>query len=282
MKKLFLSGISLLVILSAILAGSYYYLISNPNLKGLSGKYPIYDKDKKAYVLSAVKPSHWVRLDRISYYARWAIIVSEDWAFYEHKGIDLRQLKIAIEDSIEEGELTRGASTITQQVIKNAVLSPRREISRKLKEIILAYELEKILSKDKILEHYLNLVELGKGIYGIKNASFYYFNKHPKDLNAREGAFLAMLLPSPKKYSQSFYEKELSSFAKEQVNSILVKLRQAKILTECERRRQANMPFFWETNFQSQSFTTPGEEAGDNKDEGDSQSLMDSYYEANQ
>lgn len=274
MKKLFLSGIGILAILSCILGLLYWRLVSNPNLIGLTGKYPIYDKKQETYILSSVKPSHWVRLDRISYYARWAIIVSEDWAFYEHQGIDIRQLRIAIEDSIKEGELTRGASTITQQVIKNVVLSPKREISRKLKEIILAYELEKILSKDKILEHYLNLVELGKGIYGIKNASFYYFNKHPKDLNAREGAFLAMLLPSPVKYSQSFYDKKLSAFAKEQINSILIKLRQAHVYDEKERKIQAQKRFFWESDFYQEESNT--EESNEDK------SLMDSYLEANQ
>ena len=273
MKKLILSGISTLLILLGIIGYLYWDLINHPNLKALSSKYPVYDESKEAYVLSSVRPAHWVRLDRIAYYARWAIVVSEDWAFYDHDGIDLRQLKKAIEEAIQEGELTRGASTITQQVIKNAVLSPKRKITRKIKEIILAHELEQMLSKDKILEHYLNLVELGKGIYGIKNASFYYFNKHPKDLNAREGAFLAMLLPSPKKYSQSFYNKKLSKFAKEQIDSILVKLRQADIYNEAERKRQAQMRFFWETNFIKED--TEVEHTEEEK------SMMDSYFEAN-
>lgn len=275
MKKLFLSGISILAIISTILGYLLYSLLNHPKLVALSGYYPIYDKDKAKYVLSPVRPSSWVKLDKISYVARWAIIVSEDWAFYEHKGIDFRQLKIAIEESIEEGELTRGASTITQQVIKNLVLSPKREISRKLKEVILAYQLEKNLSKDQILEIYLNFVELGSGIYGIKNASFYYFNKHPKDLTAKEGAFLAMLLPSPKKYSQSFYDKELTSFAKEQIQSILIKLRQAKVINETERKEALTQRFFWEAldSYQEQA---PVEITNEEK------SIMDSYLEANQ
>lgn len=275
MKKLFLSGISILAIISTILGYLLYSLLNHPKLVALSGYYPIYDKDKAKYVLSPVRPSSWVKLDKISYVARWAIIVSEDWAFYEHKGIDFRQLKIAIEESIEEGELTRGASTITQQVIKNLVLSPKREISRKLKEVILAYQLEKNLSKDQILEIYLNFVELGGGIYGIKNASFYYFNKHPKDLTAKEGAFLAMLLPSPKKYSQSFYDKELTSFAKEQIQSILIKLRQAKVINETERKEALTQRFFWEAldSYQEQA---PVEITNEEK------SIMDSYLEANQ
>lgn len=272
MKKLFLSGISILALFSVILSYLLYNVLNHPKLEALSGYYPIYDKSKAKYVMSPVRPSSWVKLNKISYVARWAIIVSEDWAFYEHKGIDFRQLKIAIEESIEEGELTRGASTITQQVIKNLVLSPKREISRKLKEVILAYQLEKNLSKDQILEIYLNFVELGNDLYGIKDASFYYFNKHPKNLTAREGAFLAMLLPSPKKYSQSFYEKKMSKFATEQVNNILIKLRQAKIITEKERAYESSQTFFWE-NDRFEKSSSKEEITEEEK------SFMDSYLE---
>lgn len=275
MRKLILSGISILGFLSASFWLYIYSILSNPKVEALTGEYPFFDTKEKKYLLSPVKPSHWVRLDQISYNARWAVIVSEDWAFYEHEGIDTRQLKIAIEDSIKKGSLTRGASTITQQVIKNVVLSPKRELSRKFKEILLAYQLEKVLGKDKILEIYLNLVELGRGIYGIKEASYYYFNKHPKNLTAREGAFLAMLLPSPKKYAQSFYDKKLTEFATEQINSILVKLRQAKIIKESERKKEAAQKFFWEENF-FEAATEQEEITDEEKDE------MDSYLEANQ
>ena len=94
---------------------------------------------------------------------------------------------------------------------------------------------EKKIGKDKILEHYINLIELGRGIYGVKSAAYYYFKKKPKYLNAKEGAFLAMLLPSPKRYSQSFRIKELTLYAKEQVSKILKKMKMAKIITD-ERR----------------------------------------------
>ena len=252
MKRLILSGFISLVILSGLGFSYYLYLINDTKIKLLSSHYPVFNKEKNDYVLSPVKPHHWVKYNQISYEAKWAIVVSEDWAFFDHEGIDLRQLKIVLEESLEEGEFTRGASTITQQVIKNVVLSPERTISRKLKEILLTRELEKVLSKEKILEIYLNIVELGKDIYGIYEASYYYFNKHPRNLNAREGAFLAMLLPSPIKYSVSFKEKKLTDFASEQIDSILVKLRQAKILTEQQRQAELNKSFFWEMNTDTQ------------------------------
>lgn len=252
MKRLILSGFISLAIFSGLSFSYYLYLINDTKIKLLSSHYPVFNKEKNDYVLSPVKPHHWVKYNQISYEAKWAIVVSEDWAFFDHEGIDIRQLKIVLEESLEEGEFTRGASTITQQVIKNVVLSPERTISRKLKEILLTKELEKALSKEKILEIYLNIVELGKDIYGIYEASYYYFNKHPRNLNAREGAFLAMLLPSPIKYSVSFKEKKLTEFASEQIDSILVKLRQAKILTEEQRQSELKKRFFWEMNSDTQ------------------------------
>src|SRR5690606_18553308 len=109
-----------------------------------------------------------------------------------------------------------------------------RSLWRKFKEFILTYKMERMLSKNKILEIYLNIVELGEGIYGIKQGSFHYFKKHPRTLSAREGAFLAMLLPSPVKYSQSFKRKKLSLFAATQIQKILSKLQRAHILDEEE------------------------------------------------
>jgi monofunctional biosynthetic peptidoglycan transglycosylase len=260
MKRLILSGFISLAILSGLGISYYFYLKNDAKIKLLSSHYPVFDKEKNDYVLSPVKPHHWVRQDQISYEAKWAIVVSEDWAFFEHEGVDLRQLKIVLEESLQEGEFTRGASTITQQVIKNVILSPERTLTRKLKEILLTRELENTLSKEKILEIYLNIVELGKDIYGIYEASYYYFNKHPRNLNAREGAFLAMLLPSPIKYSVSFKEKRLTDFASEQIDSILIKLRQAKVLTEQQRQAELKKRFFWEMNADTQ-FESSGYDA---------------------
>jgi monofunctional biosynthetic peptidoglycan transglycosylase len=211
-----------------------YFLFLNQVTK-LKDHYPVFNKKLNHYELVAKKPKHWLGLKKVSKHARYAIMVSEDWAFYEHEGFDLNQIKIVLRDSLKERKLVRGASTITQQVVKNALLSNERSLTRKLKEFLLAREIEKVLTKDEILEIYLNLIELGDGVYGIHAGSYHYFKKHPSKLSAKEGAFLAMLLPSPKKYAQSFKNKILTKFATEQVANILVKLRQAKIITEKER-----------------------------------------------
>ena len=188
----------------------------------------------------------WIKIERVSYYAKWAIVVSEDWAFYEHQGVDFNQLELVIKESIGKHKLTRGASTISQQVVKNLFYSNERSIIRKFKEMILTYKLEQILSKDRILELYLNIVEFGENLYGIKSASKFYFNKKAHALSAKEGAFLAMLLPSPKKYSISFRSRELTDYARSTVDSILVKLRQAKIISEDQRVEMENETFTWE------------------------------------
>lgn len=248
MKIFKVISISLLAFILLLLSG-IGLLIKASHVDRLLTDYAYFDFSKNTYVINTKKPDNWVEIEDVAEYAKWAIIVSEDWAFYEHGGIDWRQLKIALMESFQAGEFTRGASTITQQVIKNTILSHERTLWRKLQETVLALYLEARADKERILEIYLNIIELGDDIYGISQASHFYFSKPASELNAREGAFLAMLLPSPVKYSTSFYEKELTDFAREQVDSILVKLRQADVYDEEERQRQSAKRFYWEKDF---------------------------------
>lgn len=192
--------------------------------------------------------SPWIKESAIPKKAKWAFIVSEDWAFYEHKGLDFNQLKIVIEESFKSQKLTRGASTISQQVVKNLFLSNEKTLNRKFKEMILTYKLEKTLSKDRILEIYLNIIEFGKDLYGIGGASLHYFYKSAKNLSVREAAFLAMLLPNPKKYNISYRNGELTEYANDTMQKIFVKLRQAKIITEEERLEIIKERFTWESS----------------------------------
>src|SRR5690606_41002028 len=142
-----------------------------PQFKLVKGEVDSYDFVKK-------RPAYWVNLGDISTYGKWAIILSEDWAFYQHQGVDLDQLKIAITESLTLGKV-RGASTISQQMVKNIYLDHSFSFFRKFKELIITYKVEKTLSKQRILEVYLNSIEFGPGIWGIRNASFHYFKKHP-------------------------------------------------------------------------------------------------------
>jgi monofunctional biosynthetic peptidoglycan transglycosylase len=193
----------------------------------------------------------WSTLSEISRQAIGAVVVSEDWAFYEHKGYDANQIKEAMKSNLDRGRYARGASTITQQVVRNVFLDQDKNLWRKIKELILAVHLEQTVGKNKILETYLNIAEWGQGIYGIRAASQHYFHKMPSDLTAKEGAFLAMLLPSPRRYSQSFRSHQLSDYARTTINSILDKMAQAKYITDEERVLVGATPFSFELTPQS-------------------------------
>ena len=206
-----------------LLKASYY-----PHLKirGL--------KEAPEISLEKSRPKDWVSINAVSKVAVGAIIVSEDWAFYSHSGVDLRQLREAIELDWKEKRFVRGASTITQQVAKNIFLTRQKSLVRKVEELILTLKLEQSLSKRKILELYLNIAEWGPGVFGIQRASQYYFKKNPSELNAKEGAFLAMLLPSPIRYGESYRQKTLTPYARERIHILLERMVEAGYLSENE------------------------------------------------
>ena len=139
----------------------------------------------------------WVPLDRISERLVDAVLMGEDADFFGHEGFDLHEIRRAFERNWEEGRTVRGASTITQQLAKNLFLSTERSYGRKLQEALLARRLEKALSKKRILEIYLNVIEWGEGIYGVEAASRDVFGKPAATLDAAEGALLAAMIPSP-------------------------------------------------------------------------------------
>lgn len=141
----------------------------------------------------------WVPYDRISPHLRSAVIVSEDSRFYQHDGIDTTELDRVVREAWEKKELGRGGSTITQQLAKNLYLSPSRNPWRKVKEILIAKRMEQTLSKKRILELYLNLVEFGETTYGAEAAARHYFGKPASRLTPSEAALLAGALPNPRK-----------------------------------------------------------------------------------
>ena len=144
------------------------------------------------------KVYRWVPFNRISRDAVNAVIVAEDGTFWSHSGFDLFELRESIERNLSEGRPARGASTITQQLAKNLYLSPSKNPLRKLKEWILTWWMEQTLSKQRILELYLNVIEWGRGIYGIEAASQTYFGKPASALTREDGARLAAVIPNPR------------------------------------------------------------------------------------
>lgn len=167
------------------------------------------------------KTTNWTPLSAISEWLPRAVVSSEDGTFYSHKGIDVFEMQEALKKDLKEGRLARGASTITQQVLKNVYLSHYPKLWRKVKEIAWAGRLEAVLNKPQILAFYLNMAEWGPGIYGVGEASRHYFSVSPAGLTPRQSAFLAMMLPSPRRYHAYFKEKRLTSWAAKRVDRIL-------------------------------------------------------------
>ncbi|MEK6601108.1 MAG: monofunctional biosynthetic peptidoglycan transglycosylase [Candidatus Binatota bacterium] len=159
----------------------------------------------KEYREKRLKPERqqiWVSYDALSENLKKAIILSEDASFFSHKGVDLFELKEAVKEDWEKGKFKRGGSTITMQLAKNLYLSPSKSPLRKLREIVIALQLEQALSKRRIFEIYLNVIEWGNGIYGAEAAARHYFSKPASDLDPEEAATLAALLPSPRNPGQ--------------------------------------------------------------------------------
>lgn len=164
----------------------------------------------------------------------WAVVVAEDANFYQHGGIDVKAIRSAIKYDLEKKRFARGASTITQQTAKNLFLSREKTISRKIEEIYLAKRMEQELTKGRILELYLNIVELGPMVYGIGHGARYYFNKPADSLTPRECAFLAAMLPGPQKVYNPY--RHLDRVLKRS-DMVLRLLREKGVLTEAEYRQ---------------------------------------------
>ena len=139
----------------------------------------------------------WVPYARIASNLKRAVLVTEDSAFWKHEGIDYEQLRESMQVNWERGEFVRGASTITQQLAKNLYLSPSKNPLRKLRELFIARRLEAELSKQRILELYLNLIEWGDGIWGAEAAARRYFRKPASELTPQESALLAAAIANP-------------------------------------------------------------------------------------
>ncbi|WP_223913331.1 transglycosylase domain-containing protein [Geobacter sp. AOG1] len=191
-----------IILLYAVYIGiSIFFLPSVEELKNRRAVMTIQVRDwqgKSHPFVVGPKNRDWTPSGSIPAEMKWAVILAEDANFYKHEGIDVKAIKNAIKYDLEKKRLARGASTITQQVAKNLFLSREKTISRKIKEIILARRMEQELTKGRIVELYLNVVELGPMVHGIGHGARYYFGKSAAELTPRECAFLAAMLPGPR------------------------------------------------------------------------------------
>jgi len=185
-----------------------YVIVTLPDVRPLATKNPsstafieLRHDEAVAAGKTPRRVQRWVRYEAISPSLRKAVLVAEDDAFWTHDGVDVEQLKESIEKNLETGKAIRGGSTITQQLAKNLYLSPSRSPIRKLRELLIARRLEAALTKRRILEIYLNVIEWGDGIYGAEAASRTYFGKSASALTPEEGALLAGAIINPRIHS---------------------------------------------------------------------------------
>ena len=198
---------ALLVGLAALAAGAAVFYATLPDVRPLAREWPkttTFMERRRAELLRRGENAslEWtpVPLARIAPALGRAVIVAEDARFWSHDGVDWEAVRDAAKRDWEERQLGHGASTITQQLAKNLYLSPSRSPLRKLREWAIARRLEATLSKKRILELYLNVIELGRRTYGAEAAARRYFGKPASDLTDLEAAKLAAIIPSPRIY----------------------------------------------------------------------------------
>jgi monofunctional biosynthetic peptidoglycan transglycosylase len=235
MKKAFkIIGIAILLV---VVIGGFYFYVGLPEVSDLKVKNPRstalmvqrYREAKKTDATFRIRQK-WIEFEAIPKLLRETVRVTEDASFYQHKGIDFEELKAAIKKNWQKGAYSRGASTITQQLAKNLYLSTEKSIIRKIKELLITLRLEKDLSKDRIFEIYLNVIEWGPGIFGVQMASEYYFHKAAGQLTLEEIVRLVAVIPRPLKTNPT----ENSDWLKWKARWILDALRRYAYIDESQ------------------------------------------------
>lgn len=206
-KKLFYT-IAIISIFSIIWGRFFNPIITITQIEGLV-KYQKLDRD-------------YISFNEMGRNVKKAVIASEDQNFYKHNGFDFQAIQKAFADN-QKGKKLKGGSTISQQTAKNVFLWNSRSYVRKGLEAIFTFIIEKVWSKDIILERYLNSIEMGQGVFGVEAASHYYFGKSAADLTKSEAAWIAVCLPNPKKYdpkNPSSYLSRKHSWVMRQMNYV--------------------------------------------------------------
>lgn len=202
------------------LFGFYLYAYITPKIDVQSSNRIILYDDSDEVFYQNTATSSWVSLDEISPYAIKGIVDTEDKNFYSHNGFDYMRIMKALYNDIKAGNLKEGASTISQQYIKNLFLTFDKTWERKLEEAYLTFELEVHYNKNEILEGYMNTINYGAGNYGIEEASLYYFNKHAKDLTLAEASIIVGIPKNPTYYNPVYYYDNAKTRQKIVLNSM--------------------------------------------------------------
>ena len=183
-----------LIFLSLMILGALVFILKLPSVSHLKTTNPT----KTIYMDGKIE-QEWIPLSQVSPYFIEAVLFSEDIDFYDHHGLSWRKIKLSYLINRSAKRVVHGGSTITQQVAKNLFLSSERSLFRKFKEAIIALMLEKVLSKERILEIYMNIMELGPGVFGIESASQYWFQCSAKELTPQQAINIAFIASDPKR-----------------------------------------------------------------------------------
>lgn len=207
MRSIFRALKVLLVLAGSAAALAAAYVLWLPDVRGLKKRPPkttAYIELRKREAAARGRRLDlrwtWVPSDEISENLKEAVVTSEDDGFYRHDGVDMDALRAAWERDMKEGRLSVGGSTIDMQLARNLYLSPSKNPLRKLKEILIARRLDRVLGKRRVLELYLNVVEWGKGVFGCEAAARAYFQKSCADLTPDEAVAMAVVLPNPRRW----------------------------------------------------------------------------------
>jgi monofunctional biosynthetic peptidoglycan transglycosylase len=226
------------------------FLRSVPDVRGVTFAQAQLIASQKAYarIGDKKKQFRWTPLNEVSREYLYAIVYSEDSTFFEHNGFNFEMMANSLAENIREKRPAFGASTISQQVAKNLFLDNEKTISRKLKEVLVTRDLEKHFGKNQILELYLNVAEFGPELVGVDAAARHFFHKAPAQINAAEGAFIALMLPSPKRNYYSIYRnRNLSRVKKRRIERVLRDLFYEEYVTEKQYREYTHYNFFPDT-----------------------------------
>lgn len=177
-----------------------------------------------------------------------ALLVTEDGTFFSHGGVRARQIDASFKRNVTDGRMARGGSTLTMQMVKNAFLSHEKTLGRKISELFLTWVVERKYSKEKILEIYLGIVEYGPGIYGVCNAAEHYFGKYIWQINSREAAFLATLMPRPAQRHESWCRNNISDGYMSYIDRVHRRMLDAGYISMYEYEKSASIPLEFSRN----------------------------------
>lgn len=187
----------------------------------------------------------WVPIANINRSFLYSIVTSEDSSFFEHNGFNYDALAASLAENIKKKEYAYGGSTISQQVTKNLFLIKDKTLRRKAQEFIATKKLEEHFQKNEILELYLNLAEFGPDIFGVAEAAQHYFGKDPSQINAAEGTFIALMLPSPRgNYFKIFQNQNLTKQSRRQINRVLRDMRFNELISEGQYHQYSKYNYF--------------------------------------